>query len=165
MQLETENLTLVLQSSEEIFAWLNSLDAATRAEISPDWLARIRTSTTPDPWTHGFTILHRVSGATIGSCGYKGPPDVDGAVEIAYGIDPAYRGRGYATEAARALVEYAMSNDQVRVVRAHTRPDGKASMRVLGKLGFTCVGEVLDLEDGLVWRWDLPKQPPNMSAA
>ncbi len=109
--------------------------------------------------------MHRVNGATIGSCAYKGPPDVDGAVEIAYGIDPAYQGRGYATEAARALVEYAMSNDQVRVVRAHTRPDGKASMRVLGKLGFTCVGEVLDPEDGLVLRWELPKQPPNTSAA
>src|SRR5262245_38061775 len=44
MQLETEHLTLVLQSSEEILAWVDSLDAATRAEISPDWLARIRTS-------------------------------------------------------------------------------------------------------------------------
>jgi ribosomal-protein-alanine N-acetyltransferase len=102
--------------------------------------------------------MHRASGATIGSCGYKGPPDVDGAVEIAYGIDPAYQGRGYATEAARALAEYATSNDQARVVRAHTRPDGKTSMRVLGKLGFRCVGEVVDPEDGLVLRWELPKE-------
>jgi hypothetical protein len=30
-------------------------------------------------------------------------------------------------------------------------------MRVLEKLGFTCVGEVVDPEDGLVWRWDLQK--------
>jgi hypothetical protein len=28
-------------------------------------------------------------------------------------------------------------------------------MRVLGKLGFTCVGEVVDPEDGLVLRWEL----------
>jgi [ribosomal protein S5]-alanine N-acetyltransferase len=135
MQLETEHLTLVLQSSEELLAWVDSLDAATRAEISPDWLERIRTSTAPDPWTHGFTILQRASGASIGSCTYKGPPDADQAVEIAYGIDPAYQGRGVATEAAQALVDYAMHSGQVRVVRAHTRPDGKASMRVLTKLG------------------------------
>src|ERR671926_237765 len=57
MQLHTENLTLVLQSTEEILAWVDSLDAATRAEISHDWLARIRTSTASDPWTHGFTII------------------------------------------------------------------------------------------------------------
>lgn len=158
MQLETEHLTLVLQSSEEILAWVDSLDAATRAEISPDWLARIRTSTAPDPWTHGFTIIHRVSRATIGSCAYKGPPDADQTVEIAYGVDPEYQGRGVATEAAQALVEYALSTGQVRVVRAHTRPDGKASMRVLTKLGFTCVGEVLDPEDGLVLRWELQKE-------
>jgi hypothetical protein len=28
-------------------------------------------------------------------------------------------------------------------------------MRVLGKLAFTCVGEMVDPEDGLVWRWEL----------
>jgi hypothetical protein len=47
MQLETENLTLVLQSTEEILAWVDSVDAATRAEISLDWLDRIRTTITP----------------------------------------------------------------------------------------------------------------------
>jgi RimJ/RimL family protein N-acetyltransferase len=109
MQLHTENLTLVLQSTEEILAWVDSLDAATRAEISLDWLARICTSTAPDPWTHGFTIMHRASGATIGSCPYKGPPDADETVEIAYGMDTAYQGRGFATVAAQALVEYARS--------------------------------------------------------
>jgi len=72
-------------------------------------------------------------------------------------VDPAYQGRGFATEAAQALVDYAMSSGQVRVVRAHTRPEGKASMRVLGKLGFTCVGDVVDPEDGLVVRWELQK--------
>jgi [ribosomal protein S5]-alanine N-acetyltransferase len=157
MQLETENLTLVLQSSEELLAWVDSLDAATRAEISPDWLARIRSSTAPDPWTHGFSIIHRASCATIGSCAYKGPPDADVTIEIAYGVDREHQGRGYATEAAQALVDYALSSGQVRVVRAHTLPNNKASMRVLGKLGFTCVGEVMDPEDGLVVRWELPK--------
>ncbi len=158
MQLHIENLTLILQSTEEILAWVDSLDAATRAEISPGWLARIRTATAPDPWTHGFTIMHRASGATIGTCAYKGPPDADETVEIAYGVDLAYQGRGFATEAAQALVAYALSSGRVRVVRAHTRLDGKAPVRVLEKLGFTCVGDVIDPEDGLVWRWELQKE-------
>jgi [ribosomal protein S5]-alanine N-acetyltransferase len=147
----------VLQSTEEILAWVDSLDPMTHAEISPDWLARIRTAPTSVPWMHGFTIVHRARGTTIGSCAYKGPPDADASVEIAYGIDPEEQGRGFATEAAQALVEYAMSSGQVRVVRAHTRPEGKASMRVLTKLGFTCVGEVVDPEDERVWRWEFQK--------
>lgn len=164
MQLHTENLTLVLQSTEDILAWVDSLDAATLAEISPDWLARIRTSTAPDPWTHGFTIMHRASGASIGNCAYKGPPDADGTVEIAYSVDPEHQGRGFATEAAQALVDYALSR-QVRVVCAHTLPEGTASMRVLGKLGFTCVGEVVDPEDGVVWRWELQNAAAEQSVA
>jgi RimJ/RimL family protein N-acetyltransferase len=72
-------------------------------------------------------------------------------------VDPEYQGRGFATESAQALVDYAMNSGQVRVVRAHTRPDGTASMRVLKQLGFTCVGEVLDPEDGLVVRWEIQK--------
>jgi RimJ/RimL family protein N-acetyltransferase len=158
MQVATQNLTLVLQSTEDMLAWVDSLDPATRAEISPDWLERIHASTAPDPWSHGFAIMERASGATIGSCAYKGPPDTDETVEIAYGIDPAYQGRGFATEAAQALVEYALSSGRVRTVRAHTRLEGQASMRVLKKLGFTCVGEVLDPEDGLVLRWELQKE-------
>ena len=63
-------------------------------------------------------------------------------------------GEGYATEAAEALVIFAFSSDQVRVVRAHTLPEANASTRVLTKCGFRFIGEVIDPEDGLVWRWE-----------
>jgi RimJ/RimL family protein N-acetyltransferase len=42
----------------------------------------------------------------IGTAGFKGPPDLAGVVEIAYGIVPDYEGRGYATEAAEKLLEF-----------------------------------------------------------
>lgn len=87
-------------------------------------------------------------------CGYRDPPDSEGAVEIAYGLEPEYRGRGYATEAAMALIDFAFSNGQAELVRAHTRAEHDASTRVLSRCGFQCVGEVVDPEDGLVWRWE-----------
>lgn len=87
----------------------------------------------------------------------KGPPDQGGVVEIAYGVDPEYQGRGYATEAARALVNFAFRSGQVCLVRAHTRAENNASMRVLAKCGFEPIGEVVDPEDGLVWRWELQR--------
>lgn len=89
---------------------------------------------------------------------FKGPPDADGMVEIAYGIVPAYQGQGYATEAAAALVAFAFESGRVRLVRAHTLAANHASNHVLTKCGFASIGEVMDPEDGLVWRWALSQK-------
>ena len=158
MVIQTEHLRLILPSREEILARIESLSPADQAEISPDWLARVRASTAADAWTHGFSMVERASGAVIGSCAYKGPPDQEGVVEIAYGVDPEYQGRGYATEAARALVDFAFRSGQVCLVRAHTLPENNASTRVLAKCGFERIGEVVDPEDGLVWRWEFTER-------
>jgi [ribosomal protein S5]-alanine N-acetyltransferase len=74
-------------------------------------------------------------------------------VEIAYGVDPE-QNRGYATEAAAALVAFAFDSGQVRIVRAHTFAEESASNRVLTRCGFRPVGQVIEPEDGLVWRWE-----------
>ena len=124
-----------------------------KAQLSAAWLAQFEASGAADPWVHGFRLVHRSSGSIVGFCSFKGPP-TDGVVEIAYGIAPDEQGKGYATEAARALVEYARTFAEVEVVRAHTLPDGAASKRVLEKCGFQHVGEIIDPEDGLVWRFE-----------
>ena len=123
-------------------------------DVSPKWLAALRTSVGPDPWRHGFFVLLRERGCVIGGAGYKGPPDADGMVEIAYGIAPEYQGQGYATEAATALLNYAFSDGRVRLARAHTLPEANASTHVLKKCGFAFIGTVVDPEDGTVWRWE-----------
>ena len=77
----------------------------------------------------------------------------DGVVEVAYGIDELQQ-CGFATEAAGALVTFAFADPRVRVVCAHTAAGAAASSRVLEKCGFTRVADVLDPEDGLVWRFE-----------
>jgi len=153
--IQTENLKLVVREPAEVLTWIDAMSPSDKAEISADWLARVRASTSPDAWTCGFAMVHRASDAVIGSCAYKSPPSPDGVVEIAYGVDPGHQGRGYATEAARALVGYAFASGRVRSVRAHTLPGPNASTRVLAKCGFELVGEVQDPDDGLVWRWEI----------
>jgi len=123
-------------------------------EVSPDWLAQLRAAPGPDPWTLGFAVVHRDDDRVIGSAAFKGAPDESGAVEIAYGIAPDYQGHGYATEAAKALVAFALERVDVTTIRAHTKPENGASGRVLAKSGFHQVGEIMDPEDGLVWRWE-----------
>lgn len=64
------------------------------------WLARLNTATEADPWTWGFAMLHIASGLVIGGAGFKGPPEADGVVELAYGVVPTHQGHGHASEAA-----------------------------------------------------------------
>lgn len=147
-------LDLVLQTREEVYAMVEGMSPSEKAELSAEWLAMVDSSTSADPWIHGFSLVHRDSAMVVGHAGFKGPPTADGMVEIAYGVDPDYRGKGYATEAAAELTAYAFSSGRVHVVRAHTRPEANASGRVLRKCGFRYIGEVIDPEDGLVWRWE-----------
>lgn len=151
--MQTNNLKLVPKTLEEVHASIEAMTPAERAELSADWLALLHASTSADPWTHGFSLVLRDSEIVVGSAGFKGPP-ADGVVEIAYGLSPEYQGKGYATEAAEALTAYAFDSGKVRVVRAHTLPESNASGRVLIKCGFRHIGEVIDPEDGLVWRWE-----------
>jgi RimJ/RimL family protein N-acetyltransferase len=134
-------------------------DSFDSGDVSEGWLAQLAAATAADPWTFGFAVVHRGDRIVIGMCGFKGPPQVEDTsrvCEIAYGIAPAYRCQGFATETAGALVEYAIARGSVTLVRAHTLPEPNASTRVLTKCGFKKVGEVIDPEDGLVWRWELP---------
>ena len=131
---------------------VDALSPEDRAHLSPDWLARLNDSA--DVWTLGFSLVLRNSGDAVGMGGFKGPPNADCMVEIAYGVNPDQQRRGYATEAAEAMTEFAFASGLVRVVRAHTLPEGNASARVLAKCGFHHLGDVVDPEDGPVWRWE-----------
>ena len=154
MRLKTSRLKLVLKTPEEVRAAIETMDAADKAQLSGDWLERLRASTSPDPWVHGFSMVQSDTGIAVGQCGFKGPPDSDGVVEIAYGVASDQERKGYATEAARALLAYAFSIDKVKLVRAHTLPASNASKRVLAKCGFQYIGEINDPEDGLVCRFE-----------
>jgi RimJ/RimL family protein N-acetyltransferase len=72
----------------------------------------------------------------VGSGGFKGRPDPDGSVEIGYSMVEEFQGRGYATEAVRALAAWAFAHPGVSQVVAETMPGNTGSLRVLEKIGF-----------------------------
>ena len=175
-ELDTPRLTLVAFAPEQLLALIEhperfeEVAALTPAdglrgfyvsgEVSPHWLDALRASVGhgPNAWRHGFWVVEKETGQIVGGAGFKGAPDAAGMVEIAYGIVPSREGRGYATEAARALIHFAGHDPRVRLIRAHTRPEANASTRVLTKCGFVQIGEVVDPEDGPVWRWERSPQ-------
>jgi [ribosomal protein S5]-alanine N-acetyltransferase len=168
---EATHLRLIPYGPQHVLSLRNSVDDFERTtglrivpslraymvsdEVSPEWVERVR-SAPPEvnPWVHGFGVLHKEEDVVIGAAGFVGPPDAAGVVEIAYGIAPEYQGRGYATEAARALIKFAFADARVQKVIAHTFAATNASTAVLSKCGFHYMGPVEHHADGLVWRWE-----------
>ena len=68
-------LRLELDSVESIREMLASLDEATRAELSQDWLDMISIAKEPVAWIHGFSVYDRLTGDRVGSGGFKGAED------------------------------------------------------------------------------------------
>lgn len=90
----------------------------------------------------------------IGTVGFKGPPK-EGVVEIGYGLQEQYRGKGYMTEAVAAMCDFAFSQTEFPVERifAATERSNAASQRVLSRNGF----EMYDVRRGLcVWNLRAP---------
>jgi ribosomal-protein-alanine N-acetyltransferase len=158
--MQTESLNLIPMTREGALAMMEALSSAERVHVSEDWLAQVHACASEDPWTFGFSMVLKRTDSPIGTCGFNGPPSEDGVVEIAYGVDPDHQGKGYATEAAEALVTFAFGSGLVRVVRAHTLPEPNASTRVLTNCGFLFLGEIIDPEEGLVWRWEKHNDVP-----
>ncbi|RFU86074.1 N-acetyltransferase [Streptomyces triticagri] len=138
--LTTERLTLRPWTSSEATA---VLDGDRRADWAPDFPAEgdrvIAGLLAEHPaWLGAYghrLIIERESGAVVGSIGLFWPPTA-GILEIGYGIVPSRRGRGYATEATRALAEYALTAPDVHTVSATVDPSNPASIRVLERSGF-----------------------------
>ncbi len=97
-------------------------------------------------WTARL-ITTRGQGQVVGHAGFHGPPEVIGRAEIGYTVFQPFRCRGYAKEAARALVGWAFEQGQ-REVFASVAPDNEPSLAVVSALGFIQVGTQVDEVDG-----------------
>ena len=106
-----------------------------------------------EPGQWGPHLFFGEDGALIGNGGWKGPP-VDGAAELGYAVAPARQGRGIATAVVRELVRRARVAG-LQMVFAHTLAVESASTSVLTRCGFAKVAEVIDPDEGAVWRWEL----------
>ena len=102
----------------------------------------LRTHST-DPF--GFCpIVEKASGRVIGDCGLT-KKDVDGRdeIEVVYVFAADSWGKGYATEAASALRDYALGSLKVPRLIALIDPENGASARVAEKVGMQFEKEVV----------------------
>jgi ribosomal-protein-alanine N-acetyltransferase len=97
-------------------------------------------------------IIHKADQTAIGCMGFHGPPDQAGRVEIGYNIIPAYEGRGYATEMARRVIDWAFQTPGIRVISAECLDENIGSIRVLEKVGMHRLPP-----EGRTLKWELQK--------
>jgi ribosomal-protein-alanine N-acetyltransferase len=83
----------------------------------------------------------------VGHCGFHGPPESVGRAEIGYTVFEPFRGRGFAQEAARGLVEWGFAQGQSAVF-ASVSPANEPSLAVVRAIGFRQVGTQQDPVDG-----------------
>jgi len=83
------------------------------------------------------TYLITVGGEVIGGCGFDMR---DGVPELGYWLGVPFWGCGYATEAARGLIDHAFGERGYEVITSGALVSNPASRRVLEKCGFQWTG-------------------------
>lgn len=129
-------------------------DAARVSLLAGDYDVASMTGTIPHPYSEqkaaewlagalsgeeGVVFVIQREGTLVGCTGYRAF-DADHA-ELGYWIGKPYWGRGYATEAVRALIVHAFDMDRFAYLKAGHFVDNPASARILGKLGFLALGD------------------------
>jgi RimJ/RimL family protein N-acetyltransferase len=85
-------------------------------------------------------------GRLIGNCGIRRKPDQDWEADIGYELAPEYWGRGYATEAALAVVSFGFRELELHRISSWCIADNSASARVLEKAGLRPEGRLKENE-------------------
>ena len=151
MELLSPRLRLRLLTDDELVALLNGREPADRpwadgypldgtlvavamqAELAGRGVAR-------GSFGH-FQVIRRADDKVIGDIGFHQPPDALGELSIGFGIVPEARRNGYASEALRTVLAWALAQPEVRAVHADTDLVNLASQRVLAGAGMRVVAD------------------------
>ncbi|MEK6521655.1 GNAT family N-acetyltransferase [Bacillus thuringiensis] len=117
--------------------WLAASRGMTKEE------AKIYVEKFVDHWNqYGFgvwAVLNKLTGEIIGHCGLRYVDQKEEDIEIMYLLDPPSWGRGYATEAAKASIQYATKSMEIKKLIARIKITNDKSKKVLETLGFQFV--------------------------
>jgi ribosomal-protein-alanine N-acetyltransferase len=119
------------------------------AEALPVVRDRLRERPEETTWWN-WLVVDRASGEAVGSVAFGGPVNAEGAVLVGYAMYPEYEGRGYATEAVKAMVAWAFGQPGVREVRALAPVWNTPALRVAENVGMRPVASEEDDDVGEV---------------
>lgn len=91
-------------------------------------------------------VVERATGLTIGDVAFHWVSERDRTAEVGFVFDPRYQGKGFATEAARALLDWAFTEAGFHRVIGRTEARNAPSARVLEKLGMRLEARLVENE-------------------
>ncbi len=113
----------------------------------PHRIPRIRKDPSLAPYLLRLAVLQE-SRTIIGSAGFHDLPDENGMIEVGMGIEPAFRGQGFAQELVLGMWGWVIDQPDVKILRYTVSPDNAPSQAIIKKFGFHFQGQQIDDEDG-----------------
>ena len=89
---------------------------------------------------YDWAVIENESGRMIGTCGFTRFDLPHNSAEIGYVLNPDFHGKGYATEAARRVIDFGFSELSLHRIEAKFMLGNDASLHVMEKLGMTLEG-------------------------
>jgi ribosomal-protein-alanine N-acetyltransferase len=123
----------LLAGNYEVASMTGTIPHPYTERMAADWLASVLDG------EEGVVFVISRSGTLIGCTGYRAFSQHH--AELGYWIGKPYWGMGYATEAVRALVQYAFATDGFAYLTVGHFSDNPASARVIAKAGFVRQGK------------------------
>ena len=137
--LKSKRLTLMPMEADTLEEKVRAMEPGEERQAYTEMLDGCRKEPQNWLWYTPWVIALKKEGTVIGDLCFKGAP-VKGTVEWGYELEEPHRGKGYMTEAARVMLDWAFSQRDVYAVEAETLTDNAASQRVLSKLDFKPTG-------------------------
>ena len=107
----------------------------------------------------GYYMVRGQDNSPIGICGFLKKPHLEN-VDFGFAFLPEFCGKGYGSEAARAVFDYGIQTYEFSILDAVTAKDNVRSKRLLMRLGFGLLGpfEVKDkVQEFELYRWCAPE--------
>ena len=140
LEMKTERLFLRTVTEADVDMLRKNKDEFPSDEAVIEWLRWVNEKNAEGRLIVNFYIWLTQTNECIGRVYVHSKPELDGEVEIGYGIADEYRCNGYATEAAKAIVQFAFEKAGPDILVAIIKPENIASRRVIEKLGFKNCG-------------------------
>lgn len=135
IEIKTKRMTLRPISDGEIEALMEHIDSDDLRAAYCEMLDGCKRDLENRIWYAPWKMVLTDRRESVGDLCFKGPVE-NHAVEIGYGVLSGQESNEYASEALRAMTQWAFGQKDVLFVEAETAPDNKASQRVLEKCGF-----------------------------
>ena len=148
--IKTERLIIRTASDDEMAALIAEQEEEELKAAYGEMLEQSKANPQQRQW-YAMWFAELPSGERVGELCFKGL-SCEGTTEIGYGLLPEFWGKGYATEAVKAITEWASRQQGVKLIEAETDAENIASQRVLIKAGFVPTGKNGEEGPRFVWR-------------